>query len=147
MNSEELRVAFGPRGDDFKSVRKLEERLAELEDRIAQEEVRYSWDVLANDIHSINDEKGFWSEPEMMDKYAAKMMLVVTETAEVIEALRKSQGKDKVTEEFADIFIRALDLYKVLVDADEADPALYQVLLDKVETNRTRPPKHGNRWG
>jgi NTP pyrophosphatase (non-canonical NTP hydrolase) len=125
----------------------LNQRVQELDEKISQEAKKYSWDKLGDEIHEVNVDKGFWKEPEMMDKYAAKMMLVVTETAEVIEALRKSQGSDKVTEEFADIFIRALDLYKVLVDAGEADPALYEVLLDKVETNKSRPPKHGNRWG
>lgn len=122
----------------------IEERLMERVERLEQE---LAIEELAAEIHVVNRAKGFWNEPEMMDKYAAKMMLVVTETAEVVEALRKSQGKDKVTEEFADIFIRALDLYHVLVQAGEADPRLYKVILDKVETNRTRPPKHGNRWG
>lgn len=129
------------------NVAKLEQRVRDKEAEIAAEDIKSRWDTLSSDIHEINSEKGFWGPPEMMDKYVAKMMLVVTETAEVVEALRKSQGKDKVTEEFADIFIRALDLYSVLVDAGEADPGLYKVLIDKVETNRTRPPKHGNRWG
>lgn len=144
-SSEELQVAFEARVEGPSEF--IKARMAELEEKIRQEDLKHGWNKLADEIHVINVEKGFWAEPEMMDKYAAKMMLVVTETAEVIEALRKSQGKDKVTEEFADIFIRALDLYKVLVDAGEADPGLYGVLIDKVEQNRVRPPKHGNRWG
>lgn len=123
----------------FASPREVEESLV-LTKRLA-------WDHLANEIHPTNVEKGFWGPPEMMDKWVAKMMLVVTETAEVVEALRKSLGKDKVTEEFADIFIRALDLYGDLVEAGEADPALYGVLRDKMDANAARPPKHGNRWG
>lgn len=122
MNSEELREAYSLSESDF-------------------------LDTLARDIHPTNVEKGFWNEPVMMDKYVAKMMLVVTETAEVVEALRKSQGKDKVTEEFADIFIRALDLYGTLVEDGEADPRLYGVLIEKMEVNKNRAPKHGNRWG
>lgn len=150
MDSEELGNAYGPQVhfDAFGEGKSKEDKmLARLNKRIEELEEEMRWQDLADGIHEINAEKGFWGPPEMMDKYAAKMMLVVTETSEVVEALRKSQGKDKVTEEFADIFIRALDLYKVLVDADEADPRLYKVLLDKVETNRVRPPKHGNRWG
>lgn len=143
MNSEELQDAFGE--EDLSQA--LHDRARELEFKLAREEQRQSWDELAKFIHPTNVEKGFWEEPVMMDKYAAKMMLVVTETAEVIEALRKSQGKDKVTEEFADIFIRSLDLYGRLVQDGEADPALYGVLLDKLETNKNRPAKHGNRWG
>jgi NTP pyrophosphatase (non-canonical NTP hydrolase) len=144
MDTHELREAYGFAPLEEKD--KLSARVDALEKKII-EESRREWDRLANAIHPINVDKGFWSEPVMMDKYVAKMMLVVTETAEVVEALRKSQGKDKVTEEFADIFIRALDLYGKLVEDGEADPALYGVLLDKLEVNKNRPPKHGNRWG
>lgn len=105
------------------------------------------WDALASRIHDTNVEKGFWTEPEMMDKYAAKIALIHSEATEVLEALRKDQGKDKVTEEFADVFIRCFDLLKVLVDAGEADPNLLDVLMHKVEMNANRPAKHGNRWG
>lgn len=108
---------------------------------------RNRWDKLAASIHPTNKKNGFWGEPEMMDKYVAKLMLVVTEVSEVTEALRKSHGPDKVTEEFSDIFIRLLDLYHVLVEAGEANPELFGVLLDKIEVNANRPPKHGNRWG
>jgi NTP pyrophosphatase (non-canonical NTP hydrolase) len=144
MDTHELREAYGFAPLEEKD--KLSARVDALEKKII-EESRREWDRLANAIHPINVDKGFWSEPVMMDKYVAKMMLVVTETAEVVEALRKSQGKDKVTEEFADIFIRALDLYGKLVEDGEADPALYGVLLDKLEVNKNRPPKHGHRWG
>jgi len=105
------------------------------------------FDRLAAEIHPVNVEKGFWAEPVMMDKYAAKLALVHSEVTEVLEALRKSQGSDKVTEEFADIFIRCLDLYGTLVEAGEADSDLYAVMLKKMEDNKNRPPKHGNRWG
>ena len=133
MNSEELQESFSTR---------LKTRIDNLERR-----ERTTWDVLAANIHPTNARNGFWSEPEMMDKYAAKLALIHSEVTEVLEALRKSQGADKVTEEFADIFIRAFDLYHVLVEAGEADPELYGILLDKMEKNANRPPKHGNRWG
>lgn len=142
MNTEELRDSYGARAT-YEITETLKARISNLE----QELGRKSWDLLASDIHPTNARNGFWGEPEMMDKYVAKMMLVVTETAEVVEALRKSQGPDKVTEEFADIFIRALDLYYVLVQAGEANPELYGILRDKMEANASRPPKHGNRWG
>lgn len=148
MDSDELRVAFGPRDQDVKAIAQLksiEQRVAELEAELDND--ADSWDKLADDIHVVNDEKGFWGPPVMMDKWQAKLMLVVTEVAEITEALRKSQGTKAVTEEFADLFIRSLDIFKVLVDAGEADPYLYKVLLDKVEVNKNRPVKHGNRWG
>lgn len=83
----------------------------------------------------------------MMDKYVAKLALIHSELTEVLEALRKSQGADKVTEEFADVLIRTFDLYDTLVEAGEADPELFGVMLDKMEVNKKRAPKHGNRWG
>lgn len=105
------------------------------------------FDGLADEIHPVNVEKGFWSDPVMMDKYAAKLALIHSEVTEVLEALRKSQGSDKVTEEFADILIRTFDLYGTLVEAGEADPNLYKVMRAKMDTNKNRPAKHGNRWG
>lgn len=105
------------------------------------------FDILGQEIHDTNVDKGFWSEPEMMDKYAAKLALIHSEVTEVLEALRKSHGPDKVTEEFADILIRTFDLYSTLVESGEAGPNLYKVMQDKMETNKVRAPKHGNRWG
>ena len=105
------------------------------------------FDALGNEIHPTNLRNGFWGEPEMMDKYVAKLALIHSEVTEVLEALRKSQGADKVTEEFADILIRTFDLYSVLVADGEADPRLHKVMMDKIETNKNRKPKHGNRWG
>lgn len=105
------------------------------------------FDQLGEDIHEINVSKGFWDAPVMMDKFVAKLALVHSEVTEVMEALRKSQGTDKVTEELADILIRLFDLHSALVEAGEADPNLYEVMEKKIEANKNRQPKHGNRWG
>ena len=121
MNTEEMLVAFGMMLDPF--------------------------DELADEIHPTNVDKGFWVDPVMMDKYVAKLALIHSEVTEVLEALRKSQGTDKVTEEFADILIRTFDLYGKLVKDGEADPHLFEVMKKKMEANKNRPPKHGNRWG
>lgn len=125
---------------------RLQERADSLSERLEQLR-RKDWDELAARIHPTNVANGFWGDPEMMDKYVAKLMLVVTEIAEITEALRKSQGADRVTEEFSDAIIRLLDLFHVLVEVGEANPELYGILLDKIKKNAERPPKHGNRWG
>lgn len=105
------------------------------------------WKALAEMAHATSVKNGFWKEPEMMDKYAAKLMLIVTEVAEVTEALRKRQGAQKVTEEFADIVIRIMCLHQKLVKDREATDNFMETLVRKMETNEAREPLHGYRWG
>lgn len=102
---------------------------------------------LAKQMGFTSEEKGFWSDPEMMDKYAAKLALIHSEATEVLEALRKNQGKDKVTEEFADIFIRCFDLHRRLAEDGYATDDLFDVIVAKMEKNAARPPLHGHIWG
>lgn len=111
----------------------------------AQDEDEF--DALGREIHVTNVEKGFWGEPELMDKYVAKIALIHSELTEVLEALRKRHGADKVTEEFSDVLIRTFDLYSTLVDAGEAEPRLYDVTRKKMRVNQAREMKHGHRWG
>jgi NTP pyrophosphatase (non-canonical NTP hydrolase) len=106
-----------------------------------------AFDWMVKDAGVTATEKGFWRDPSMMDVYAAKLALVHSEVTEVLEALRKSQGPDKVTEEFADIFIRCFDLHNKLAQAGEATPDLYRTILAKLEKNSGREAMHGNRWG
>lgn len=130
---------FPEKVDTFPDFSNMEEFIEKMQ--------RPFFDNLGREIHPTNVEKGFWTEPVMMDKYVAKLALIHSEVTEVLEALRKSQGKDKVTEEFADILIRTFDLYYRLVEDGEADPELFGVMKDKMKVNASRPPKHGNRWG
>ena len=104
---------------------------------------------LAKELHETSVSKGFYDDVDMtlFAEQCERLALIHSEVTEVLEALRKSQGPDKVTEEFADVLIRLFDLYHVLVEAGEADPGLMDVVNAKVEVNRNRPPKHGNRWG
>lgn len=144
MNSEELKNAFG--SIPFEEIMNVARgHVIEIQNNAKINTPIF--DELAKEIHPVNVEKGFWGPPVLMDKYVAKLALIHSEVTEVLEALRKSQGSDKVTEEFADILIRLFDLYGELVDVGEADADLYQVMLDKMETNKNRPSKHGNRWG
>jgi NTP pyrophosphatase (non-canonical NTP hydrolase) len=126
VNSLELREAFGPRTQD--TTKGFLKRLTQ-------------W------AHKTSSDKGFWKKPEMMDKYVAKLALIHSEVTEVLEALRKRQGADKVTEEFADIFIRAYDLHEKLVADGEATDDLQETIIRKMEANEARPALHGHRWG
>lgn len=107
----------------------------------------YPLENMAIEIHQTAVVKGFWQDPVPMDQYAAKLALIHSEVTEILEALRKRQGEDKVTEEFADVIIRLLDLFDVLADNGEAAPNIDQVVREKMEKNAQRPPRHGHHWG
>lgn len=107
----------------------------------------YAFEQLESAVGETAEEKGFWVEPVMMDKYAAKLALVHSEVTEILEALRKDQGADKVTEEFADVFIRCLDLHDKLAEAGLATDDLYETIIRKANENQARPKLHGNKWG
>lgn len=102
---------------------------------------------LSRKIHLTSQKKGFYDEPVVMDKVAAKIALIHSEGTEILEALRKNQGKLKVTEEVADILIRSLDLHAYLLELGLAEGDLDEVMAQKMEKNENRPPKHGHAWG
>lgn len=102
---------------------------------------------LARRIHKNSVAKGFYDDPVVMDKVAAKLALVHSEVTETLEALRKNQGADAVTEEVADILIRTLDLHDWLVELDLATDDLDTTMGRKMTKNENRPPKHGHAWG
>ena len=68
---------------------------------------------MARRVHLIAKSKGFWDDEVTYDKIGNKLALVHSEVTEVLEAIRKSQGSEKVVEEIADIVIRILDVYAV----------------------------------
>jgi len=149
-SSEELQQAYGPDEEILGIHDVLDVAYHDLKDKLDDLKVDVEsarWDRLAQTMHETSVSKGFWSDPEMMDKYAAKLALIHSEVTEVLEALRKRQGADAVTEEFADILIRTFDLHATLVEAGEAAPNLYRVMVEKMNTNKNRPALHNHRWG
>ena len=96
--------------------------------------------------HWTAQEKGFYDEEFTPTVALAKMMLVVSEVAEAMEALRKEQGPEKIAEEMADVFIRLADLYAALQENDYIDPDFDfdTAVNEKMATNAGRPQKHGN---
>lgn len=108
-------------------------------------------DALALAIHDTAVSKGFWKPMTRMDQedwfvfYCKQIAMIHSEATEVLEALRKSKGEDKVVEELADILIRVLDLYQGLIASGEVTESLHSTLLKKLEINIERPELHGVR--
>jgi NTP pyrophosphatase (non-canonical NTP hydrolase) len=104
----------------------------------------YGLDALSAVLHETAREKGFWDGEYNHDKIGNKLALVHSEVTEVLEAIRKSQGSEKVVEEIADIIIRILDVYAAMRNEEQVLHSLDEVLHNKIEKNKQRPPLHGN---
>lgn len=104
----------------------------------------YGLDALSAMLHEIAIEKGFWDGEYNNDKIGNKLALVHSEVTEVLEAIRKSQGSEKVVEEIADIIIRILDVYAAMRNEEQIMHSLDEVLDYKINKNKERPRLHGN---
>ena len=101
------------------------------------------FDDLAIKLHEVAVDKGFWPE-EIDDIFITKqLMMIVSETVEVMEAVRKDKGGEEIAKEFADIIIRTLDLYQGLKDDGYTKESLHQVMRRKTVINRQRDKMHG----
>jgi NTP pyrophosphatase (non-canonical NTP hydrolase) len=101
-------------------------------------------DALAAVLHETAIEKGFWEGPVNHDKLGNKLALVHSEVTEVLEAIRKNHGSEKVVEEMADVIIRLLDLYAAMMNGGLIDTSLDEQLFKKMDINSNRPRLHGN---
>jgi NTP pyrophosphatase (non-canonical NTP hydrolase) len=103
-----------------------------------QEDARIS--KLVEICYANAKEKGFWDASQNI---AEKIMLVVTELAEGVEAYRHgkvSSSKDSLAEELSDAIIRICDIAGYLkIDLEKE-------ILDKIEYNRSRPYLHGKKF-
>jgi len=104
----------------------------------------YGLDALAAVLHETAREKGFWDGDYTHDKVGNKLALVHSEVTEVLEAIRKSHGSEKVVEEMADVIIRLLDVYAAMRNEEAVLHSLDEILHKKMEKNKTRPALHGN---
>jgi NTP pyrophosphatase (non-canonical NTP hydrolase) len=103
-------------------------------------------DEMADHLHQVATEKGFWPT-EVDDIFITKqLMMIVSETVEVMEAIRKDRGSSAVADEMADILIRTFDLYAGLRENRYTDISLDEALEKKVSFNKTRPERHGVRF-
>jgi NTP pyrophosphatase (non-canonical NTP hydrolase) len=88
---------------------------------------------LCKDVAEWREAKGFKTG---WDNMPEKLMLVVTELSEAMEALRH-EDKENFREEIADTFIRLSDICgSVGIDIEDE-------INKKMEVNKHRPHKHG----
>lgn len=106
----------------------------------------YGLDALSAILHEIAKDKGFWEGDHTDDKFGMKLALVHSEVTEILEAMRKSHGSEKIVEEIADVIIRLLDVYAAMRNEELVLHSLDEVLQNKIDKNKERPPLHGNRF-
>ena len=106
----------------------------------------YGLDAFSAFLHEIAKEKGFWDGEYNYEKVGNKLALVHSEVTEVLEAIRKDQGSEKIVEEIADIMIRILDLYAAMRNEEMVIHSLDEVLQNKINKNKERSRLHGNRF-
>jgi NTP pyrophosphatase (non-canonical NTP hydrolase) len=104
------------------------------------------FDDLAEEIHKTAVEKGFWDRTVDPIFIAKQMMMIVSEVSEAMEALRKDMEPDQISDEFADIIIRTLDLYAGIAEAGYVKKSLDYAIKEKMGRNIHRPKKHGVRF-
>ena len=104
----------------------------------------YGLDALAAILHETAVEKGFWDGEYTHDKIGNKLALVHSEVTEVLEAIRKSHGSEKVVEEMADVIIRLLDIYAAMRNEESVVHSLDDILNKKMNINKERERLHGN---
>lgn len=94
------------------------------------------FDTLAAEVHEINRAHGFYDEDRGLATHGERLMLIVSEVAEIMEALRREDTEHEA-EELADVVIRVLDY------AAYRGISLDKEVRTKIEKNRARPYKHG----
>ena len=104
------------------------------------------FDELAEEIHKNAVDKGFWDRTADPIFVAKQMMMIVSEVSEAMEAVRKEMDPNQISDEFADIIIRTLDLYAGMVEAGYVTKSIDYAIKEKMEKNSSRPQKHGVRF-
>lgn len=104
-----------------------------------------NFDDVAAELHENAKAKGFYDSLDMtqFNSQAKQLMMLVSECAEIMEALRKSKGEDAVLDECADVLVRLFDFYGALKAAGVVNRSLDEAFENKVGFNKTRPRMHG----
>lgn len=100
---------------------------------------------LQRDLHANSRKHGFWEKDGINDQFTTKIALIVSELGEAVEAHRKDENDDKLTNrpgeecELADALIRILDT------AEGLNYDVIGAMIEKASYNTGRPHKHGGR--
>ena len=107
-----------------------------------QKFVRY-FEYASKKAHEISVKNGWWESP---CEKGTNIALIHSELSEALEALRQGNPPDKhlpmytnFDVELADVIIRVMDL------AEANNISLGQIVIDKMNYNRTRDYKHGGK--
>ena len=75
------------------------------------------------------------------------LMLIVSELAEALEALRKGNPPDEKLPQHSNFVVELADAFiRILNYAGEKNLDLAQAVLDKMKYNESRPYKHGKKF-
>jgi NTP pyrophosphatase (non-canonical NTP hydrolase) len=111
---------------------------------MAPAEFHYWWNLLQHDCYQESYNHGFHGTFEK-DNVPTKLMLIVSELGEALEAHRKGLESDHcpglsgMQEELADVQIRLFDLAEML------GMDLLSAVMQKHNFNKTRPYLHGDK--
>ena len=106
-------------------------------------------DDYAFTLHFNARQKGFYDAFDEMreeDKiifHLKQLAMIHSEVSEVLEAMRKEQGDDKVVLELADIMIRVMDFWAHLSKSGYTNYSLSDMINSKADGNKNRPNMHG----
>jgi hypothetical protein len=104
-----------------------------------------AWNAKAVRVYTNAIEKGWYSTPR---EDGTALMLVVTEIAEAVEALRSADpGKpDKYCPNFSEVEVELADAVIRLMDFGMAKGyRIAEAMVDKIKFNKTRPRMHGGK--
>jgi NTP pyrophosphatase (non-canonical NTP hydrolase) len=108
---------------------------------------------MAEEIHEVSTSKKFWEKVypdgtayplKDIDFMLAKLALIHSEVSEVLEAMRKQMGEEKIVEELVDIYIRLMDFYQGAKNCGWVESSFDDIYEKKMNKNKERPAKHGN---
>lgn len=119
--------------------------------------MKKSLNEMAEEIHAISKEKGFWTKVykysettpgrkpvKDIDFMLSKLALIHSEVSEVLEAMRKQMGEEKIVEELVDIYIRLMDFYQGAKNSGWIESSFDDMYEKKMNINKERTKMHGN---